>query len=70
MVWDLLTGVNEEIFYDMAESDITSFEFVQELGFFIVGDTEGSVTIRRNINGSLLNNLLRMKSPVKNIKFY
>lgn len=25
MVWNLLTGVNEDIFYDMTENDITAF---------------------------------------------
>lgn len=70
IVWNLLTGIREETFYDMTENDITAFQLVEDLGFFIIGDTDGNILQRKIINGALVSKLPRMKAPVKNIKLY
>jgi hypothetical protein len=70
IVWNLLTGRIEEIFYDMTENDITTIEIASELGFFICGDLDGNVFQRKLSNGFLIKNLTKIKSSVNTMKFH
>ena len=70
VVWNLLTGRMEEVFYDMAEGDIGVIEVAEGLGYFVVGDVEGNVVQRRLSNGSMMRQLTKLKGAVNLMKFH
>ncbi len=70
LVWNLLTGRMEEVFYDMAEGDITVIEVATELGYFVVGDVEGNLFQRKLSNGFLIKSLPKIKGAVNLMKLH
>ena len=70
VVWNLLTGKMDEVFYDMAEADIGVMEVAEGQGYFVVGDVEGNVIQRRLTNGSMMRHLVKLKGAVNLMKFH
>ena len=66
----MLTGKIEEIFYDVMENDICSFEVIEDLNLMIVGDVDGNVVLKRLNNGFYIKKLIKYKNAVTTIKYY
>ena len=46
-IWDMLTGQLYDILHSQSDNEISAMDLISNSGKFVVGDTQGSVWIRK-----------------------
>ena len=69
LVWDMLTGELIDTLPRQTEQEITAFDLIDSSGNFVIGDSEGCITLRKQDSGIKVSKLYqnKYKAPVTHI---